>query len=162
MVLDKNWRESRREEERLRKKEVREGVPKQERQSLPQPLVWQRRQPLSQQAITGPAPIEGVERTNVVVVRESEQGVGQSVEVPLRRNSFAMEVDRRRNCYACEEFGHMARYCRNWDQRGRVVENRRVKYGGGRIKEIPNFMSNLKEVENLELLNLVLKIDIVY
>ena len=162
MALDKNWRESRREEERLRKKEVRGGVPKQERQSLPQPLVWQRRQPLSQQAITGPAPIEGVERMNVVVVRESEQGVGQSVGVPLRRNSFAMEVDWRRNCYACEEFGHMARYCRNWGQRGRVVENRRVQYGGGRIKEIPNFMSNLKEVENLELLNLVLKIDIVY
>ena len=36
-ALDRNWRESRREEERLRKKEVR--VQKQERQSLPQPLV---------------------------------------------------------------------------------------------------------------------------
>ena len=45
-VLDRNWRESRREEERLRgKKEVGGGAPKQEqRQSLPQPLVWQRRQ----------------------------------------------------------------------------------------------------------------------
>ena len=45
-VLDRNWRESRREEARLRgKKEVGEGAPKQEqRQSLPQPLVWQRRQ----------------------------------------------------------------------------------------------------------------------
>ena len=30
-ALDKNWRESRREEERLRKKEVGGGVPKQER-----------------------------------------------------------------------------------------------------------------------------------
>ena len=36
-ALDRNWRESRREEERLRKKEGR--VQKQERQSLPQPLV---------------------------------------------------------------------------------------------------------------------------
>ena len=36
-ALDRNWRESRREEERLRKKEG--GVQKQERQSLPQPLV---------------------------------------------------------------------------------------------------------------------------
>ena len=37
MALDRNWRESRREEERLRgKKEVAEGAPKQEqRQSLP-------------------------------------------------------------------------------------------------------------------------------
>ena len=69
-VLDKNWRESRREEERLKKKEVGESAPKQEqRQSLPRPLVWQRRQPLPQQATTGPALMEGVERTNVVVVR---------------------------------------------------------------------------------------------
>jgi len=35
MTLDRNWRESRREEERLRKKEVGGGGPKQERQSLP-------------------------------------------------------------------------------------------------------------------------------
>jgi len=34
-ALDRNWRESKREEERLRKKEVGEGGPKQERQSLP-------------------------------------------------------------------------------------------------------------------------------
>ena len=35
MALDRNWRESRREEERLRKKEVGGGTQKQERQSLP-------------------------------------------------------------------------------------------------------------------------------
>jgi len=70
-ALDRNWRESRREEERLRKKEMGGGGQKQERQSLPQPLVWQRRQPLPQQATTGPAPMEGVERTNAVVVRGS-------------------------------------------------------------------------------------------
>ena len=48
MALDRNWRESRREEERIRgKKKGGGGVPKQEqRQSLPQPLVWQKRQPL--------------------------------------------------------------------------------------------------------------------
>ena len=34
-ALDRNWRESRREEERLKKKEVGGGAPKQERQSLP-------------------------------------------------------------------------------------------------------------------------------
>ena len=41
MALDRNWRESRREEERLRKKKEQEGeVPKQkQRQNLPQPLV---------------------------------------------------------------------------------------------------------------------------
>jgi len=78
-ALDRNWRESRREKERLReKKEREEGAPKQEqRQNLPRPLVWQRRQPLPQQATTGPALMEGVERTNTVVVRG--QGVGQGM-----------------------------------------------------------------------------------
>jgi len=152
MALDRNWRESRREEERLRgKKEVGGEGQKQERQSLPRPLVWQRRQPLPQQATTGPTPIEGVERMNVIVLRGS--GVEQSVGIPPRQDPFAIEVDRGRNCYACGGFGHMAHHYRNRRQRGRVVENRRVEYGGGRIEEILNFVNNLKEEENLELLN---------
>ena len=70
MALDRNWRESRREEKRLRgKKETTGGAPKQEqKQSLPQPLVWQKRQ-MPQQVTMGPAPMEGVERMNTVVVR---------------------------------------------------------------------------------------------
>jgi len=93
--------------------------------------------------------MEGVERTNVVVLR----GAGQGAGVPLRRDPFAMEVDRGRNCYACGGFGHMAHNCRNRGQRGRVVDDRRVEYGGGRIEEIMNTTNNLKEDENLELLN---------
>ena len=91
-ALDRNWRESRREEERLKgKKETMGRAPKQEqRQIMPQPLVWQRRQQPSQQATIEPALMEGVERTNVVVVR----GQGQGVEIPPRRNPFAIEVDR--------------------------------------------------------------------
>ena len=50
----------------------------------------------SQQATTEPAPIEGVERANTVIVR----GQGQ-------------KVDRGRNCYVCREFGHMTCHCRN-------------------------------------------------
>ena len=152
-ALDRNWRESRREEERMRgKKKIMGGTPKQEqRQILPQPLVWQRRQPLPQQATMGPAPMEGIERTNAVVVRG--QGQGQSAGVPPRRDPYAMEVDRGRNCFACRGFGHMARHCRNQGQRGRVGDNRRVKYGGGRIEEIFNLSDNLKEGKNLELLN---------
>jgi len=67
--------------------------------------VWQKRQEmLSQRATTRPAPIEGVERINAVVVRgEQEQGMGAP-----RRDPYVMEVDRRRNCYACGGFGHMA------------------------------------------------------
>ena len=47
----------------------------------------------------------------------------------------------------------MARHCQNWEQRGRIADNRRVEYGGGRIEEIGNLMNNLKGEENLELLN---------
>ena len=146
--MDRNWRESRREEERLKKREVGGGKQEQ-RQILPRPLVWQRRQSLPQQATTGPAPIEEIERTNAVVIR----GQGQSVGVSPRRDSYAMEVDRGRNCFACGGFGHMARHCRNRGRGGRVAENRRVEYGGGRIEEITNIENNLKEGENLELLN---------
>ena len=151
MALDRNWRESRREEERLRgKKETTGNIPKQEQQQiLLQPLVWQRRQMLPQQATTGPAPMEGVEKTNTVVVRGAEQGMGASP----RQDPFAMEVDRGWNYYACGEFGHIARNCRNRGQRGRVAENRRVEYGGGRIEEIMNITNNLKEDKNPELLN---------
>ena len=102
---------------------------------------------MPQQATTGSAPMEGVERTNVVVVR------GQGVGVPPRRDPFAMDIDWGRNYYACGGFGHMARHCRNRGQRGRVAENRRVEYGGGSIEEITNFANNLKVDENLELLN---------
>jgi len=121
-ALDRNRRESRKEEEQLRgKKEQGGGAPKQEqRQIMPRPLVWQRRQQPPQQVTTGPAPIEGVERTNVVVVRGLEQGAG----VPLRQDPYAMEVDQGRNCYTCGGFGHMARHCRNRGQRGKVLEGR--------------------------------------
>ena len=64
-----------------------------------------------------------------------------------RQDLYAMEIDCVRNCYACGGFGHMAHHCRNRGQRGRV------EYGGEKIKEILNFVNNLKEKENLELLN---------
>ena len=70
-----------------------------------------------------------------------------------RRDPFTMEVDRGRNCYAYGGFRHMACHCRNQGQRGRVAENRRVEYGGGRIEEITNNLNNLKVEENLEFLD---------
>jgi len=104
---------------------------------------------LPQQATTGPAPMEGIERTNAVVMR----GAGQGTGIPPRRDPFTMEVDRGRNCYVCGGFRHMAHNCRNRGQRGRVADNRRVEYGGERIEEISNLLDNSKEGENLELLN---------
>jgi len=73
----------------------------------------------------GPAPMEGIERTNAVVVRSAGQGAG----VPPRRDPYAMEVDWDRNCYACGGFGHMAYNCRN---RRRIM--RRVEIGGRRFE----------------------------
>ena len=108
---------------------------------------------MPQQATTGPALMKGIERTNAVVVRGSGVESGQNVGIPPRQDPYVMEIDRGRNCYACGGFGHMAQHCKNQGQRGRVVENRRVEYGGGRIEEIVNILNNLKEEENLELLN---------
>ena len=63
-----------------------------------------------------------------------------------------MEVDRRRNCYVCGGFGHMAYHCRN-QGRGRVIEERRVEYGEGRFEGNIKQIGHLKEVENLKTLN---------
>ena len=104
---------------------------------------------MPQQATTGPAPMEGVERTNAVAMRGQGQGAG----IPPRRDPFAMDIDRGRNCYACRGFGHMAHHYRNRGQKGRIADNRRVEYGGSRIEEIENFSNNLKVDKNLELLN---------
>ena len=99
---------------------------------------------MPQQATNRPALMEGIERTNAVVVR----GAGQGAGVPPRRDPFAMEVDWGQNCYACGGFGHMARHCRN---RGRVI--RRVEIGGGRFEGNIKQIGHLKEVENLEALD---------
>ena len=93
----------------------------------------------------GPAPIEEVERMNVVVVKGSGQGMG----IPTRRDPYAIEVDQGRNCYACRGFRHMDHHCRN-REKGRVVEGRRVEYGRGRIEGNIKQIGHLKEVENLE------------
>jgi len=102
----------------------------------------------SQQATTGPALMEGVERTNAVVVRV----LGQRMGTPPRRDPYMMEVDRGRNCYVYGGFGHMAQHCRN--QGGeRVADGRRLEYGGGRIKGNHVYENNLKKEENLESFN---------
>ena len=76
--------------------------------------------------------MEGVERTNVAVVRWLGQGMG----APSKRDPYTMEVDHGRNCYTCRSFGYMAHYCRNRGQRGKVEQGRRLEYGGGISREI--------------------------
>ena len=47
--------------------------------------------------------MEEVERTNAIVVR----GQGQEMVAP-RRDPYAIDMNRGRNCYACRGFRHMA------------------------------------------------------
>ena len=72
--------------------------------------------------------------------------------VPQRKDPYAIEVYRGRNCYVCRGFGHMAHHCRNRG-RGRVMERRRVEYERGRFKGNIEQIGHLKEVENLEALD---------
>jgi len=76
-----------------------------------------------------PAPIEGVKKTNAVVVR----GSGQGIRAPPKKDPYAMEVDHGRNYYACGGFEYMACHCRNRG-RGRAEQERRLEYGGGRFE----------------------------
>jgi len=51
-TLDRNWRESKREKDRLRRRKEQGGTipkPQKQRQILPQLLVWQRRQEMLSQ-----------------------------------------------------------------------------------------------------------------
>ena len=55
----------------------------------------------SQQVTTGPTPMEGVERTNTVVVRGSGQGMGASP----RRDPYTMEMGRGGTAMPVEDLG---------------------------------------------------------
>jgi len=78
--------------------------------------------------------------------------MGQSVEIPPRWDPYAIEVDRGRNCYTCGGIRHIARHCRNRG-RERLMEGRRIEYGGERFKSNIKPIGHLKEVENLEALD---------
>ena len=80
--------------------------------------------------------MEGVERTNVAMVRPQQQGAGSP-----QRNPYAMDVDRNnRMCYACGRFGHIAKNYRNrggnMNQRMEVEQDNNLNGEGG--LESPN------------------------
>ena len=83
IILDRNWRESRKEEERLRRernnKTLTSKLNNQEIQGqiLLRPQVWPRRQEIPQQiGPTRPALMKEVERMNMVITRSQQQDVG--------------------------------------------------------------------------------------
>ena len=95
IILDRNWRESRRKEERIRGKKENNRVPisrsnnqEAHRQILPWPQVWPRRQEMPQQwAPVGLALMEEVKKTNVVMINPQQRaGFPQ-------RNLYTMDVD---------------------------------------------------------------------
>jgi len=72
----------------------------------------------------------------------------------MRRDPFAMDVDRERNCYSYRGFGHIMQNCRNQEI---VGQRRKVEYGNN-----INIMNNLKEEESLVVLSYALTIDSIY
>ena len=84
-----------------------------------------------------PVSIEEVEKINIVVVRNLLQE--QERRRGVRRDPYAVEVDKGRNCYSCREFGYLVRNCIIWSI---VDQERRVEY-----------RENLKEKESLVVLN---------
>jgi len=72
--------------------------------------------------LVGPALIEGVERTNIVIVYPTQRA--GLVQCSL----YAMDVDRKKNCYSCGEFGHLAQNCK----RQIMGQRRMVEYENNR------------------------------
>jgi len=116
---------------------------------MPQPLVWQKRQEMSPQwVIAGPAQIEGIERTEAVMVHPPQRARF------VQKNPYIMKVDRsNRNCYNCRGFGHPARYCRNRRTGNRIGEGRRLEYKGQRREEGGKEPSNLNGEGDLIVFN---------
>jgi len=57
--------------------------------------------------------MKGVERMNTVIVN-----LNQQAELVLRCDLYTTDIDCRRNCYSCKDFGYLVRNYRNW----RIVE----------------------------------------
>ena len=73
--------------------------------------------------LTGPTPIEGVKRTNIVIVY-SNQRTGFALY-----NLYTIDVDQEsRNCYSCKEFGYLAKNYRNKGIRSRIGKDKKLKY----------------------------------
>ena len=58
--------------------------------------------------LTGPTSIEGVERTNIVMVHPQQQA-----KLMPRHNLYIMDMNHERNCYSCGGYGHIMKNCRN-------------------------------------------------
>ena len=64
----------------------------------------------------------------------------------MRRDPYTIEMDRRRNCYSCRGFGHLAR---NYKNRGKIGQEKKIEYGDNSN----NRQRNLNKEENLIVFN---------
>lgn len=88
--------------------------------------------------------MEGVERTNTVVVRNPLQEQEEREE-KMRRDLYVIDVNRERNYYNCRRFGHLVQNCKNQKI---IDQERRIEY-----RNNLNTLNNLKEEENLVVFN---------
>ena len=110
--------------------------------------IWPRRQEMPQQRVlAGPTLIEGVERTDAMMIR-LQQRAGF-----VQCNPQAMDIDRRvnQNCYSCGEFRYLAWNCKNRGMGNRIKENRKLEYRESGQKNLngngdliaPNYISKV-------------------
>ena len=90
--------------------------------------------------------MERVEKTNMEMVYSNQRtGFAQC-------SPYIMEVDRsNRNYYSCEGFGHLARNCRN--KENRIGKRGRLEYEQRLITEENNRQSNLNKEGDLVVLD---------
>jgi len=70
--------------------------------------------------------MEEVERTDVVIICPR-----QKVEI-AQKNSYAIDMNRERNCYTYRGFRHIAWHCRNRGVGNRIGKRRRLEYGSSK------------------------------
>ena len=89
--------------------------------------------------------MEGVERTNTVIVRNLLQEQGRRSR-GMRRDPYVMDVNRERNYYSCGGFGYLAQNCRSQEI---MDQGRRMEYRDN----LNDGQNNLNGEESLIVLN---------
>ena len=98
--------------------------------------------------------MEEVKRINIVIVRNSLQVQGRR-KVVIKRNPYAIDINRERKYFNCRGFRHMACYCRNCEN---IKEERRFKFGNNININNESWYTKLLDskvtVSNLKIVNL--------
>ena len=107
---------------------------------LPLLQIWEQKQKKQQTPVKS-APIEGIKRINIAIVRSLVQDQ-QQVEFVPRQDLYAIENNCERNCYSYKGFGYLAQHYRN---RKIIGKERRIKFGNNNSNN-----RHLKEKESCQ------------